>query len=355
MKHLLYVGMTGLFLVGCVALDEVMDGSGSRQYTTKSFSVPPGGTDSISFNVNAQGSVTASLTTRGLASSAEGGADSMVMALQSPSGANMVQNEGDPHEKLRINYRVPRSAQEGMWKVTLTNNSQRAISGTLKVYYPYEDSTGSTASTGGSSNQDAGAETSGETTAQNEPQQEEGGVAQNQGTQNDDQGSQQTTSQNSGSDTGSGSGQTTAQTPSQPQQGDNSGKIIVYKQPTLIYKFKPVQYGTVRNTFKITKSDSREKFSFHVQRPGKIDVVARWQGTEKLAIILNGPQQNAALKRKDGKGYVHLVYDVKQQDIIDGFMWTATVVRFDQGQGFNRAISSAIPVNGTIEVKYPKN
>ena len=154
-------GFLGILLAGCFALEDLEGDLSGRQYTSKSFSIPAGSSETLSFHVNTRGTISASVATRGLASSAEG-SDSMELALQSPSGADLIQNEGNPHEKLTLKYRVPRSAQEGLWKVTLKNNSQRAVSGTLKVYYPFEDTA---ATSGGGSTSSSGEDASGGNTS----------------------------------------------------------------------------------------------------------------------------------------------------------------------------------------------
>jgi len=361
-------GFLGILLAGCFALEDLEGDLSGRQYTSKSFSIPAGSSETLSFHVNTRGTISASVATRGLASSAEG-SDSMELALQSPSGADLIQNEGNPHEKLTLKYRVPRSAQEGLWKVTLKNNSQRAVSGTLKVYYPFEDTA---ATSGGGSTSSSGEDASGgNTSAQSGSSQDDMNTAQDQGSmtqgstsqgggeepQYQDSGSGSTASNQGSSNQGSVNDQTTAQTP--PQQGGNTkSPILVYRPRVITVPSTPVQYGLVTNTFDLDMKDKRDKFYFHVRRPGTIDVYARWRGEKRLSLILNGPSQTAALTRKDGMGYVHLVYNVKQKDIVAGKMWKATIVNFADTRptgNLGRDIGSVIPIKGNIEIRYPKN
>ena len=403
-KNFLSFGFLGFLLfTGCAALEE-MEGSG-KHYTVKSFSLPPGSTDSVTFNVNAQGSISATLSTRGLASSEEGGTDSMMLALYNPRDAVMVQNEGNPHERLKLRYRVPRSAQEGAWKVMLTNKSERTISGTLKVYYPYEDmggrttSSDTTAQQGGSSqpypesspesspptSQDSGYGggygDSGYGSEPPPPSSSSGGGYGDQ-TQTSSSGgydgsgggqqapSSQTTSSGYGTEPAPASqppSQTQAPAPSEPQQTPQASpqrKILVVNPKILqVATAKPVRYGVLLNTFDLTLGKAeRDKFYFHVRREGTIDVYVRWNRNNtnrnvKLAVILNGPARENALARKDGLGNVHLQYHVKQSDIVAGKMWKVSIARFDEMQvsgNIGRDIAQFRPITGNIQVRYPK-
>jgi len=392
-KKFLVFGFVGfLGMTSCAALQEMEGDVSGRHYAMKSFSLPPGSTDSVTFNVNAQGSISATLSTRGLASSESGATDSMLMALYSPSDVALVQNEGNPHERLKLRYRVPRSSQEGVWKVILTNRSERTISGTLKVYYPYEDTAGRTTSGG----------TSG-TTAQQDTWGSPQGGSQSGGASQPypesyppptSQGSQSGGYESSGgygneppppsSSSGGYGTESAPQSPSQaqapsqssepqqpsqtsqptPESSSQKRKIFVVNPKVLqVATAKPVKYGVMLNTFDLTLGrDERDKFYFHVRREGTIDVYVRWERNNtnrnvKLAVILNGPAQNNALARKDGLGHVHLQYHVKKSDIVAGKMWKVSIARFDDvhvSASMARNIAQFKPITGNIQVRYPK-
>ncbi|MBI3017539.1 MAG: hypothetical protein HYY62_06075 [Deltaproteobacteria bacterium] len=386
---------------GCAVLQEMGDDTSGRHYTSKSFSLPPGSTDSVTFNVNTQGSISASLSTRGLASSESGSIDSMMMALQSPGDMTIAQSEGNPHERLKLRYRVPRSEREGVWKVTLTNKSERTISGTLKVYYPYEDMGG-------------GRTTSSETTSA--PSQTYGyggeygscgGYGSGGGYYNEQPSSSSSSSggnygsggsggyDNSGGYYGSGGGQqapssqttssgygtapapasqppsqtqTQAPAPSQSQQTPqpSSQRKILVVNPSVLRAaaVKPVQYTVKLGTFDLSSRDKRDKFFFNVRREGTIDIYIRWDRDSRnrnvrLAAILNGPAQENALARKDGLGNIHLQYRVKQSDIVAGRQWKVTVARFDEVRVTGNlardiAQSALVPVEGNVQIRYPR-
>ena len=359
MKVLKILGLYGIgvLLISCMAAEDLTESAFGRQYASKSFSIPPGASDTLSFSVNKSGSISASVTQRGGREAAETSSGSVALALNSPQGGQLIQSSGELASRVRLNYRVPRDLAEesGMWQVVMTNNSDRTISGTLKVYYPYDEETGGSGRTTSSQN------------TYSEPPPQDTTTSQDQGGYQEPPPST-TTSQNQGSpqDQGSYQGQDSSQTGNSQQQpqetaNDNSststGTTGTYSRRPIIINPRILTAMSnpqvISKPFRLSASDNRKVFSFNVHSPSTININAGLNSSnEDFAIILNGPGQQNALARKDGKSPLYLSFTVTQAMIQRGTQWSATVVKFyrNTSGGVWRAMSSVQGLDGKIQI-----
>ena len=95
---------------------------------------------------------------------------------------------------------------------------------------------------------------------------------------------------------------------------------------------------TIEDKIKVSTND-RDVFEFSVGNIGKISAEVKWDGTaEKLALILNGPDQVGYYARDDGSSPLYLTYDVSKEDMKKGAEWRISVVNFYKGDadGFTK-------------------
>ncbi len=327
----------GVLLISCMAAEDLTESALGRQYASKSFSIPPGASDTLSFAVNKGGSISASVSQRGSREAAAESSGSVALALNNPQGNSVIQSSGELASRVRLNYRVPRDMAEegGMWQVALTNNSDRTVSGTLKVYYPYDEYNESGGSGRTTSSQDT----------YSEPPPQDTTVSQDQGYQVEPQREpqpQETASDDTTSGGSSGGG--TVYTP----------RRTILVNPRILTTMRTPQ--VISKSFVLNASDNRKVFSFNVNSPSTISINAGLsKSNENFAIILNGPGQQNAYARKDGNSPLYLSFTVTQDMIQRGGQWSATVVKFYKGESgsgglFGRQISSMVGLDGKIKI-----
>lgn len=89
---------------------------------------------------------------------------------------------------------------------------------------------------------------------------------------------------------------------------------------------------------------ARETIEFQVNAPVLLTLSATWTGpADTLALILNGPGQEAFYARRDGPSRLSLDYRVRPEDLRRGTRWKASIVNFTR-RG---------PAQGRLQITYP--
>ena len=133
--------LMSLFLIpACAALMQGLVDSKS-QYLSKTFSLSPGGSDSLNFPVNMRGRISVSARWKNQD-------QPLKLTITDPNGNVATQSSGT--SPLNISYKVSsRMSQDTRdWTASITNESGDSLSGNFKVTYPYMSEDGRTSSGG---------------------------------------------------------------------------------------------------------------------------------------------------------------------------------------------------------------
>ena len=286
--------MSLVLVPACSTLLQTL-GEGKDKYLSKTFSLSPGGSDSLSFPVNMRGRISVSARWKNQD-------QPLKMTLTDPSWNIAAQSSGT--SPLNVSTKVSSKMSQDMreWTASIANESGSQVSGNFKVTYPYIREEGQTSSGGGETTQEPYPQ---------EPPPDQGG--------NDQGGGYPPPSQDQG---GYDQGQTQEQAPPVDQGGETQQQTDGGESPAAI--------GFGAHNFTIG-AGQRQVVNLSITSPGLLKMKASWQGDASLALILNGPGQTGAYTRKEGRSPLWINFKITQAHLDQGNEWQVTVANFGSG------------------------
>ncbi len=113
----------------------------------------------------------------------------------------------------------------------------------------------------------------------------------------------------------------------------------VMVQPRVLTLERP----TFQAPFAVAARD-RSVFTLTLDAPGTLRARATWTGSERLALILNGPGQTGYYARADGASPLSISFDVTDELLEHGAQWKLSVIQFGSGR----------PAEGMLAVTLPR-